>query len=196
MYTVINLPYPYNALEPIIDTKTVNIHYNKHHKKYLENLNKLTNYKMPLEEIPKKISEFPLKDRGEILYNAGGILNHNLYWQSLNSTPSLPHGKLLSKINQTYGNFNNFKNEFINKAKTLVGSGYTFLVTDNNGNLSIINMNNQETPLSYNYIPLFTIDLWEHAYYLKYKNDRNAYIENIWHKTNFNHASTIYESLF
>ena len=108
----------------------------------------------------------------------------------------MPHGKLLSKINQTYGNFNNFKNEFINKAKTLVGSGYTFLVTDNNGNLSIINMNNQETPLSYNYIPLFTIDLWEHAYYLKYKNDRNAYIENIWHKTNFNHASTIYESLF
>lgn len=196
MYNVINLPYPYYALEPIIDEKTVNIHYNKHHKKYMENLNKLTNYIMPLEEIPKRINEFPIKDRGDILYNAGGILNHNLYWQSLNPSPTLPKGKLLNKINETYGNFNNFKNEFITKSKKLVGSGYTFLVTDNDGNLSIINMANQETPLSYNLTPLFTIDLWEHAYYLKYQNNRNTYIENIWNKTNFDHASRIYQSLF
>lgn len=196
MYNVINLPYPYYALEPIIDEKTVNIHYNKHHKKYMENLNKLTNYKMPLEEIPKKIEEFPLKDRGDILYNAGGILNHNLYWQSLNKTSSLPKGKLLTKINETYGNFDNFKKQFQEKSKKLTGSGYTFLVTDSNGNLSIINMSNQETPLSYNLTPLFTIDLWEHAYYLKYQNNRNTYIENIWYKTNFDHASRIYEELF
>ena len=196
MYNVINLPYPYYALEPIIDEKTVNIHYNKHHKKYMENLNKLTNYKMPLEEIPKKIEEFPLKDRGAILYNAGGILNHNLYWQSLNKNPSLPKGKLLTKINETYGNFDNFKNQFQEKSKKLTGSGYTFLVTDSNGNLSIINMPNQETPLSYNLTPLFTIDLWEHAYYLKYQNNRNTYIENIWYKTNFDNASRIYEELF
>ena len=196
MYNVINLPYPYYALEPIIDERTVNIHYNKHHKKYMENLNKLTNYKMPLEEIPKRIEEFPLKDRGAILYNAGGILNHNLYWQSLNKNPSLPKGKLLTKINETYGNFDNFKNQFQEKSKKLTGSGYTFLVTDSNGNLSIINMPNQETPLSYNLTPLFTIDLWEHAYYLKYQNNRNTYIENIWYKTNFDHASRIYEELF
>ena len=82
MYNVINLPYSYHALEPIIDEKTVNIHYNKHHKKYMENLNKLISYKMPLEEIPKRINEFPIMNRGEILYNAGGILNHNLYWQN------------------------------------------------------------------------------------------------------------------
>ncbi len=196
MYNVINLPYPYYVLEPIIDEKTVNIHYNKHHKKYMENLNKLTNYKMPLEEIPKKIENFPIQKRGEILYNAGGILNHNLYWQSLNQTPSIPKGKLLNKINQTYGNFNNFKKEFINKAKILKGSGYTFLVTDDNGNISIMNMSNQETPYSYNLTPLFTIDLWEHAYYLKYKNEKNKYIENIWAKANFDNATKIYESLF
>ena len=196
MYKVIMLPYPYNALEPVIDEETVNIHYNKHHKKYAENLNKLTNSNIPLEEIPKRINEFPLKDRGQILYNAGGILNHNLYWQSLNETPGLPKGKLLNKINNDYGSFENFKKIFINKSKNLVGSGYTFLVSDNNGNLTIINLPNQETPLSYDLTPLFTVDLWEHAYYLKYRNERNKYIENIWNKANFDNASKIYEKLF
>ena len=184
MYKVIMLPYPYNALEPVIDEETVNIHYNKHHKKYAENLNKLTISTIPLEQIPKRINEFPLKDRGQILYNAGGILNHNLYWQSLNETPTPPKGKLLNKI------------IFINKSKNLVGSGYTFLVSDNNGNLTIINLPNQETPLSYDLTPLFTVDLWEHAYYLKYRNERNKYIENIWNKANFDNASKIYEKLF
>ena len=151
---------------------------------------------MPVEQIPKRIDEFPIQKRGPILYNAGGILNHNLYWQSLNKTNSYPTGKLKEKIDKTYGNFENFKKEFIKKAKTLTGSGYTFLVTDNNKNLSIINTSNQETPLSYNLTPLFTIDMWEHAYYLKYKNEKDKYIENIWNKTNFDHASRIYESLF
>lgn len=196
MYNVIMLPYPYNALEPVIDEETVNIHYNKHHKKYAENLNKLTSSNIPLEQIPKRIDEFPLKDRGQILYNAGGILNHNLYWQSLNKNKTMPQGKLLNKINKDYGSFDNFKKTFINKSKNLVGSGYTFLVSDNDGNLSIINLSNQETPLSYDLIPLFTIDLWEHAYYLKYKNERNAYIENIWNKANFDYASRMYENLF
>ena len=196
MYKVNTLLYPYNALEPVIDEETVNIHYNKHHKKYAENLNKLTNSNIPLEQIPKRINEFPLKDRGQILYNAGGILNHNLYWQSLNETPGLPKGKLLNKINNDYGSFENFKKIFINKSKNLVGSGYTFLVSDNNGNLTIINLPNQETPLSYDLTPLFTVDLWEHAYYLKYRNERNKYIENIWNKANFDNASKIYEKLF
>ena len=196
MYNVIPLPYPYNALEPIMDEETVNIHYNKHHKKYAENLNNLTNKNIFLEQIPKRIEEFPLKDRGQILYNTGGVLNHNLYWQSLNKNPTLPKGKLLNKINNDYGNFDNFKKVFINKSKNLVGSGYTFLVTDNNGNLTIMNLPNQETPLSYDLTPLFTIDLWEHAYYLKYKNNRNTYIENIWDKVNFDHASNLYENLF
>lgn len=196
MYKVNPLPYSYNALMPVIDEETVSVHYNKHHKKYAENLNKLTNSNIPLEQIPNKINEFSLKDRGPILYNAGGILNHNLYWQSLNETKSMPKGKLLNKINKDYGNFENFKDTFINKSKNLVGSGYTFLVSDKDGNLSIINLSNQETPLSYDLIPLFTIDIWEHAYYLKYRNERNTYLENIWDKTNFDYASKVYENLF
>ena len=197
MYQTIPLPYDYDALKPVIDKQTVNIHYNKHHQKYAENLNKyIQDYNIPLNQIPTRIDEFPIRDRGQILYNAGGVLNHDLYWQSLNNISSLPKGKLLKKINNDYGSFENFKQTFINKSKNLVGSGYTFLVTDDNGNLTIINLPNQETPLSYNLIPLFTIDLWEHSYYLKYQNERNKYIENIWDKTNFDYASTLYENLF
>lgn len=197
MYQTIPLPYDYDALKPVIDKQTVNIHYNKHHQKYAENLNKyIQDYNIPLNQIPTRIDEFPIQDRGQILYNAGGVLNHDLYWQSLNNISSLPKGKLLKKINNDYGSFENFKQTFINKSKNLVGSGYTFLVTDDNGNLTIINLPNQETPLSYNLIPLFTIDLWEHSYYLKYQNERNKYIENIWNKTNFDYASTLYENLF
>lgn len=189
------LPYEYNALEPDISEETVNIHYNKHHKKYNDNLNKLIqNDIYPLELIPQNIDKFPIEKRGEILFNAGGVLNHNLYWNSMNKIKSNPKGKLLNKINQTYGNIINFQKEFINKAKMMTGSGYTFLVS-NNDNLTIMNLPNQETPLSYGLTPLFTIDLWEHAYYLDYKNDRDKYIENFWNKANFDYASNIYENI-
>lgn len=195
MYILMKLPYEYNALEPDISEETVNIHYNKHHKKYNDNLNKLIqNDIYPLELIPQNIDKFPIEKRGEILFNAGGVLNHNLYWNSMNKIKSNPKGKLLNKINQTYGNIINFQKEFINKAKMMTGSGYTFLVS-NNDNLTIMNLPNQETPLSYGLTPLFTIDLWEHAYYLDYKNDRDKYIENFWNKANFDYASNIYENI-
>ena len=195
MYILMKLPYEYNALEPDISEETVNTHYNKHHKKYNDNLNKLIqNDIYPLELIPQNIDKFPIEKRGEILFNAGGVLNHNLYWNSMNKIKSNPKGKLLNKINQTYGNIINFQKEFINKAKMMTGSGYTFLVS-NNDNLTIMNLPNQETPLSYGLTPLFTIDLWEHAYYLDYKNDRDKYIENFWNKANFDYASNIYENI-
>lgn len=194
MYILMKLPYNYNALEPDISERTVDIHYNKHHKKYNENLNKLIEIDIyPLELIPQNIDKFPIEKRGDILYNAGGVLNHNLYWNSMSEKGAMPNGKLLNKINYTYGNFDNFKEIFINKAKRLTGSGYTFLVEDNE-NLTIMNLPNQETPLSYGLTPLFTIDLWEHAYYLDYQNDRNKYIENFWNKADFTYASKVYEN--
>lgn len=195
MYKLMKLPYSYEALEPDISRETVNIHYNKHHKKYLENLNKLVkNDIYPIDLIPQNIDKFPIKIRDEVLYNAGGVLNHDLYWNSLNNNKTLPKGKLLSKINETYGNFENFKNTFIDKAKKMTGSGYTFLVTNNN-ELTIINLPNQETPLSYGLFPLFTIDLWEHAYYLDYQNNKEQYIVNFWNKANFDYASKTYEKI-
>ena len=195
MFDIIKLPYDYDALEPYIDSETVNIHYNKHHKKYLDNLNKLVFKDILLEDIPKRIDEFPLEKRGAILYNAGGVLNHNLYFQGLFDVKSYPSGKLAAKISEVFGSFDSFKDIFISKARLLVGSGYTFLVMDKVGNLSIINLPNQETPFSYDLIPLFTVDLWEHAYYLKYKNDKDSYLKNIWNKVNFDYASSLYDSL-
>ena len=193
MYKLMKLPYPYNGLKPIISAETVDIHYNKHHKKYNDNLNKLIKSDIyPLEDIPKNIDKFPINKRGQILYNAGGVLNHDLYWSSISEREKVPEGKLLDKINETYGSFDNFKNIFIERAKTMVGSGYTFLI-QNKKEISIINLPNQETPLTYGLTPLFTIDLWEHAYYLDYKNDRDKYIENFFKKADFEYASKQYE---
>jgi len=197
MYRLMQLPYNFDDLKPDINEEVVITHYTKHHKSYVDKLNKIfaeNNYeiKYSLEEIPKHIEEFYIKDRDDILYNVGGIINHDLYWNSMGKTKMLPSGNLLEKINEKYGDFDNFKNEFIKKAKNLKGSGYTFLVNDLKGELNIINMVNQETPISYNFNPLFTIDLWEHAYYLQYKNNRDKYIENFWNKANFKYANKKY----
>lgn len=201
MYKMINLPYSYNELEPDIWTKIVDIHYNKHHKKYFDNLiyflNKENfNYNYPLEDLSKNINHFPLLSRDNILYNVGGILNHNLYFLSLNKNQSLPTGKLLKKINTQWGSISNFIKSFNKRARLLVGSGYTFLAANTTGDLLILNMINQETPYTYNLLPLFNIDLWEHAYYLEYKNDRDSYINNFWNKANFQYASKKYEESF
>lgn len=199
MYKQESLPYNYDALEPIISSTTLNIHYNGHQKKYLDNLNTILNsigYKFDdsIEDIIINIDKFPIEYRGDILFDAGGVINHDLYWKSMNKPPKLPKGKLLDKINSTYGNYNNFKLEFIATAKKLVGSGYTFLVMDKNKNLKIINTSNQESPYSYNFIPLFAIDLWEHAYYLDYQNKRDDYINNFFSIINFESAEKIYEA--
>ena len=193
-----DLPYPYNGLEPDLNEEVIETHYTKHYMSYLNNLNKvISKYdkKIPLEDLPKQIDEFEMSDRGEILYNAGGVLNHNLYWLSMDSTKKNPTGNLLNKINIQYGNFENFRKDFNTRAKNLTGSGYTFLVSNGRGDLTIINMINQETPISYNLIPLFCIDLWEHAYYLQYKSDRNSYINNFWNKANFDNASKKYDEI-
>ena len=198
MYEIMPLPYPYNGLEPDINEEVLKNHYQKHYIGYVNKLNDILkgiNNTYSLSEIPLNIDKFPLPLRGDILYNAGGKLNHELYFKSMNQVKSNPKGKLLNKINLQYGNFENFRKDFINRAKNLVGSGYIFLVSNNRGDLTILNLVNQETPLSYNLIPLFTIDLWEHAYYLQYKNDRNLYIENFWNKASFDNAGKIYENI-
>lgn len=201
MYKMMNLPYSYNELEPDIWTEIVDIHYNKHHKKYFDNLIYFLNkenfdYNYPLEDLSKNINHFPLLSRGNILYNVGGVLNHNLYFLSLNKNQSLPTGKLLKKINTQWGSVSNFIKSFNERARLLVGSGYTFLAANTTDDLLILNMINQETPYTYNLLPLFNIDLWEHAYYLEYKNDRDSYINNFWNKANFQYASKKYEESF
>ncbi len=199
MFELKSLPYTYDALEPFISGTTVNIHYNKHEKGYLDKLNKFLkdaqyNGNYTIEEIILNIDKFPLKYRGDILYNAGGVINHDLYWHSMGKF-SLPTGKLLEKIVEVYGSYDSFKQEFIETANKVVGSGYTFLVTDKNHNLNIISLSNQESPLIYGFEPLITIDLWEHAYYLDYQNRRADYIINFFSIVNFDASSKRYEEI-
>lgn len=198
MYREKTLPYDYQALEPYIDTRTVGIHYNNHYKGYLNRLNNLLKeqnfkYQYPLEELPKHIDEFPIDVRGDILFNIGGVLNHELYFQNMSPNKNKePKGVLKEAIEKKYGSFENFKNEFKRNAMLLKGSGYTFLVVKNS-ELQIVNMPNQETPYTYNMIPIMAIDLWEHAYYLKYQNNKEEYINNFFEIVDFDVILSLYE---
>lgn len=199
MYDIPSLPYSYDALEPYIDEETVRIHYELHHRGYLNKLNNLLNKinfqkNDTLPELIQHIDELPIEERGEILFNAGGVLNHNLYWQSMSPLKNNhPVGNLSRAINEQFGSFENFKNEFIRQASLMQGSGYTFLVINTGGELEIINTSNQETPYLYGLIPIMALDLWEHAYYLLYKNRRNEYINNFFNVVDFVEINKLYE---
>lgn len=200
MYKLSALPFLYQDLEPFVDTHTMGLHYNKHEQTYLNNLNDILeknnyDYRYDLTELIYHLNEFLPDDMESLIFNLGGVLNHNLYWLSINSSNYLPSGKLLDKINNQYGSYDKFFDLFKKSAINLKGSGYTFLVINSDGNLDIVNMANQDSPLLYNLIPLFNIDLWEHAYYLNYQNDKSRYIDNFKLKADFRNASFIYNSM-
>ena len=183
MYTSILLPYSYDALEPFLSARTISIHYNKHYKNYLNKLNELLksvgyDYKYSKMELVNHIEDFPLEIRDDILFNLGGVINHELYFLELGVKNNLPIGSIKKKIDEDFGSFENFKQEFKDTSRKLVGSGYTFLVLNKEGKLQIINTSNQETPYLYGLVPILNLDLWEHAYYLDYQSNRNTYIES------------------
>lgn len=200
MYKLPELPYLYQDLEPFIDTHTMGLHYHKHEQNYLDKLNTLLlknnyNFRYSMEELIYHINEFPVNDREDILYNLGGVLNHNLYFKCMTPGGKKPTGQLNDYINKKYGNYEKFFDEIKKKAMSLKGSGYTFLVLKNNGEVDIINMSNQDTPLLLGYIPLFTIDLWEHAYYINYENRKADYIDNFKNIADFTYASCVFNSI-
>ena len=199
MYKSVILPYNYGDLEPVLNSETINVHYNKHYLGYLEKLNKILNdinydYRYTKEELVSHIEEIPIDVRDDVLYNLGGVLNHELYFYSMsNNKVNVPIGALRKKIIDEYGSYEIFKNEFIKTANKLVGSGYTFLVLNNNLKLEIINTPNQETPYLYGLIPIMALDLWEHAYYLVYRNRRSEYIEKFFEIVDYNNINKNYE---
>lgn len=200
MYSLPKLPYLYQDLEPYIDTHTLGLHYNIHTKNYLNKLNELLNenkydYRYNLNELIYHLDEFKPSIRENILYNLGGVLNHILYFNSMSPKIKKPFGNLELAINKEFGSFNKFYELFKQSALNIKGSGYTFLVLNYNGKLAIINLPNQQTPLSINCIPLFTIDMWEHAYYLNYKPDKAKYLDNFKIISDFTYASQIYNSI-
>ncbi len=195
MYSLKELPYEYDALEPYIDTHTLGLHRNKHQKKYLDNLNKLlikNNYSFshPLEKLVRYVKDFS-KDREDILFNLGGVINHNIYFSSMNPKGEKPTGVLLQKIKDKYGSYEKFKMAFKEKALSLKGSGYTYFVYKNN-ELELINLQNQDNPYNYDYIPIICIDMWEHAYYINYENYKEIYIDNFLEIVDFQKANKIF----
>lgn len=189
MYKKIDLAY--DSLEPVIDSKTLYLHYNKYYLDYLNKLNSLVDGSISVIDILKNVEKFDIGKRADILYNAGGTYNHELYFNSMSDKP-YKENKLVLDIIKQYNSYDNFKEEFINTANKLVGSGYTFLVL-NDDKFDIVNMPNEENPYIYGMVPLIALDLFEHAYYIKYNNNRNLYIKNFFSIINFDKAEKIYE---
>ncbi len=187
------LPYSFSSLEPVMDAKTVEIHYTKHHQAYVDNLNAavekyayLKNYS--LEELLLDLPNLPEDIKTAVRNNGGGHYNHSEFWKML--TPQMgqePEGKLLDKINHTFGSFENFKTQFENAGKKHFGSGWVWLIENKDGKPEIITLPNQDAPLIYGK-PLLGVDLWEHSYYLKYQNKRADYLSNIWQIINWRYV--------
>lgn len=187
MHKLPELPWAKNALEPMISEETIEFHYGKHHNAYVTKLNAAienTEYQdMPLEDIIKKSS-------GGLFNNAAQVWNHTFYWNCLApNAGGEATGEVATKINEKWGNFENFKKEFTNSALTNFASGWTWLVLENN-ELAIVNTDDAETPISGSATPLLTIDVWEHAYYVDCRNNRGQYVENFWKLVNWDFVNS------
>ncbi len=188
MFTLPDLPYDYNALEPFIDEETMRIHHDKHHQAYIDNLNKALEGKdewlnMDVKEILTKLDEVPQDFRTKVRNNAGGHANHTFFWKLM-----IPHkefkevsGELKVAIDKIFGSFEKFQEEFANKGLGRFGSGWVWLLSD----LTIIDTPNQDTPLMEGKHAILGLDVWEHAYYLKYQNKRADYIKAWWNVVNW-----------
>ncbi|WP_343154905.1 Fe-Mn family superoxide dismutase [Buchnera aphidicola (Pseudoregma panicola)] len=189
MFKLPVLNYSYKAFEPYIDEETMFIHYNKHHRNYLENLNiiiKNNNISYSsLEHLVSSINELDLKDINKLKNNVGGYYNHLLFWENIKLGTNI-NIKFKKIIEKNFVSLNNFKSSFENVSSSHFGSGWSWLILKKNNLLEIVSTNNQDNPLMGNFVsntfgfPIIGLDLWEHAYYLKYKNDRISYIKNFW----------------
>ncbi|MAG50937.1 superoxide dismutase [archaeon] len=201
LYKLPKLEYEYDSLEPFIDKKTMRIHHTKHHQSYVDKLNKALENNPELqgktpEELIKNLNRIPRGIRTAVRNNGGGHVNHSFFWPILKKNKEKKAPLEITKaINTYFDNFDSFKEEFTNAAATLFGSGWAWLVL-NNDKLEIITTQNQDSPLIQGKIPLLCIDVWEHAYYLKYQNKRPDYIGaffNVvnWEKVNENYLNAI-----
>ena len=199
MYKLDDLNYLYQDLEPYIDTHTMGLHYNKHSKKYLKNLNNLLkennfDFSISLEELAKNINNYNFENIDNILFNLGGVLNHNLYFKCISKIKREVDGVLKKDLIEKYGSIDDFVKEYVSLAMKLKGSGYTFLEFDNNS-LVLRNRANQDSPFFNGSTPLFTVDLWEHAYYINYENDKERYLDNFFQIADFSYANKLYKEL-
>ncbi len=186
IYKLLPLSYGYDALEPYIDAKTMEIHYTKHHQAYTDKLNAvLAKYPAiadkPLEELMKNIQTLAMdaKDKMMLQNNGGGFINHNFFWTIMGPKKERDEA-LIARIEKKFGSLDEFKKIFSETAVNHFGSGWAWLVDNEKGGLELYSTANQDSPYLKNHTPLITLDLWEHAYYLKYQNRRVEYVQNWW----------------
>ena len=192
-FSLPDLPYSYNALEPYIDAQTMEIHHSKHHQKYIDTFNATLEKISPalndksVIEILSNINDVPADVRGAINFNGGGYYNHKIFWKNMKPNGGgEPGGALADAINSSFGSFANFKEKFTSKTAPLQGSGWGWLVYNpSSKNVEYKATSNQTSPITENLVPLLGIDVWEHAYYLKYQNKRPDYISAWWNVINW-----------
>ncbi len=199
MFTLPKLPYKYDALEPHIDKKTMEIHHDKHHQAYVDNLNKAFEGRgewlnLDVKEVLKKIKGVPEDIRQAVINNGGGHANHTFFWELLTPGGSMePTGDLKVKIDESFGSFDAFKAKFSEVAMKRFGSGWAWLV-DNGGTLEVYSTANQDSPLMEGKKPIVGLDVWEHAYYLKYQNRRAEYVQAFWGVINWDKANEEFDN--
>lgn len=194
------LPYPANALEPYIDEQTMNIHHDRHHNTYVTNLNTALEQAPELqnksvEELISDLNSIPESIRTAVRNNGGGHANHSLFWKIISPKGGgTPSGSLAHAIDTELGGFDKFKEDFAKAATSRFGSGWAWLVVGKDGRLSVTSTPNQDNPLSEGLTPILGLDVWEHAYYLKYQNKRPDYIAAFWNIVNWDEVNKRYEA--
>lgn len=176
------LPYAMNALAPTISQETLEYHYGKHHQAYVNNLNNLTK---DTEFADLSLENVIMKSSGGIFNNAAQVWNHTFYWHSMTPNSTEPNGKLADAIIKKFGSIDEFKKQFSQAAVTVFGSGWAWLVKNSEGELQIVQTSNAGTPMQQNQKAILTCDVWEHAYYIDYRNARPNYIEKFWNLVNW-----------
>lgn len=192
-FSVPDLPYAYDALEPHIDEATMRVHHDKHHQAYVDKANGALEgtewADKDVEEVLQNLDNLPADKQGPVRNNGGGHCNHTLFWQMLGPDGGgAPSGELASAIDQAFGSFDDFKAAFKKAGIGQFGSGWAWLVKGDSG-LEIVSTPNQDSPISDGKTPLLGCDVWEHAYYLKYQNKRPDYIDAFWNVVNWNYAA-------
>ncbi len=195
-FTLPDLPYPKNALEPTIDARTMEIHHDKHHQAYVTNLNNAiagTDLDgKDIVEILKNINSVPANIKGAVQNNGGGHANHTLFWETLGAGGGAPSGELASAIDAKFGSFDALKEKMSTAGATRFGSGWSWLVVKADGSIDVYSTANQDSPYMQGDTPIFGIDVWEHAYYLNYQNRRPDYLKAIWDVVNWNQVAKNY----
>jgi Fe-Mn family superoxide dismutase len=197
-FSVPDLPYDYSALEPHIDEATMRVHHDKHHQAYVDKANAALEgtewADTPVEEVLRNLGDLPADKQGPVRNNAGGHYNHSLFWEWMSPDGGgEPDGALASAIDEAFGSFDDFKGKLKDAGVNRFGSGWSWLVYDGSG-LAVISTANQDSPISDGKTPLLGVDVWEHAYYLKYQNKRPDYIDAWWNVVNWAKVAELFDA--